>query len=89
VSDVAVGEPLDLLTTRQAGERLGLAGAYVSQLVNAGKLLPYAYAGTQRNALFRMEEIDALARERAARGADRLEQAKRQAARLLAEKQGR
>lgn len=66
MSDVAVAEPLDLLTTRQAGERLGLAGAYISQLVHAEKLQPFAFAGTQRNALFRPEDIDAIAARREA-----------------------
>jgi hypothetical protein len=80
----AVAEPLDLLTTRQAGERLGLAGAYVSQLVNAGKLLPFAFAGAQRNALFRAGDVDLFARERAEANAQRLEAAKQQAAARLA-----
>jgi hypothetical protein len=63
--DMAVAAPLNLLTTRQAGERLGLAGGYVGQLVNAGKLVPFAYSGTQRNALFLAEAIEAYAAERA------------------------
>lgn len=60
-------EPMRLLTTREAGERLGLAGGYIGQLVNAGKLTPYAFAGPQRNALFTVEGVDEFAAERASK----------------------
>jgi hypothetical protein len=73
-------EPLHLLTTAEAGSRLGLAGGYVAQLVNAGKLVPFAIAGRQRTKLFDPATIDELAQQRAARRGTRATSAPRSAA---------
>jgi hypothetical protein len=72
--------PLHLLTTAEAGSRLGLAGGYVAQLVNAGKLVPFAVAGRQRTKLFDPTAIDELARVRAERRAARAASTPRSAA---------
>jgi hypothetical protein len=80
VTDSSQPRPLHLLTTAEAGTRLGLAGGYVAQLVNAGKLTPFAIAGRQRTKLFDPAAIDELVRARAERRAARSTSAPRSAA---------
>jgi excisionase family DNA binding protein len=54
----------ELLSTKTAGARLGVTSRRVIQLVQAGRLPAVAMTGGQR--IFRVEDVEKLAQERAA-----------------------
>jgi hypothetical protein len=67
VTDAAQPSPLRLLTSDEAGDHVGLAGGYLTQLVAAGELTPFAIAGRRRINLFTREGLDEFTRRRAAK----------------------